>query len=439
MKKILITTLGCKVNQFESASFRCGFEQAGCVLVEAHETADAVIINTCAVTAKAGAQSRQAIRQALRHNPEARIIITGCYAEIAAAELADLPELALRSFSIIGNSQKHLLVTSTLQAEDALPDQLLGDIATASDICRLPVRRFTEKTRAFLRVQDGCDSFCTYCIVPYTRGRSRSLPAAEVLEQARIFALEGHKEIVLTGIHLGHYGRDLPEGPEIAGLLDMLSTSLPTTRFRISSIEPIEINEHLLTLISSRDNLMPHLHIPLQSGDDEILSSMNRRYTTRRFAEIIALCRQHLPEAAIGIDIMVGFPGETNAHFLRTREFIAKLDCTYLHVFPYSERPGTRAATFRGKVAKAEKTRRVADLLALGEEKKSAFYARQLHRKLPVLVESQRSADGLLRGFTDNYVPVSFAGPDSLMDSVILVELKEQCAAGILGEVADTR
>ena len=438
MKKIHITTLGCKVNQFESASFQCGFERAGCCVTSGpDETVDAVIINTCAVTAKAGAQSRQAIRQALRHNPEARIIITGCYAEIATTELLNMPELETRSFSIIGNSEKHLVVATALQEGDSLPERQMGDIMAATEICRLPVRRFADKTRAFLRVQDGCDSYCTYCIVPFSRGPSRSLPADEVVRQAAIFAEEGHKEIVVTGIHLGQYGRDLVGGPDIGGLLDRLSASLPAMRYRISSLEPLEITKELLDLMQKRPNLMPHLHIPLQSGDDEILSRMNRRYTTARFAEIIDLCRRHLPDAAIGIDIMVGFPGETQAHFLQTRDFITRLNCTYLHVFPYSERPGTEAATFHGKVTKVDKNRRVAELLALGEEKKNAFYAGQLGRSRPVLVETQRSADGLLRGFTDNYVPVSFAGPESLMNSVVAVQLTEQRETRVLGEVTE--
>ncbi len=439
MKKIRITTLGCKVNQFESASFQYGLEQAGCMPARLDEAADAVIINTCAVTARAGAQSRQAVRQALRQSPGARIIITGCYAEIAAATLLDLPELAGRSFSIIGNSEKHLVVEASLQTGRPIAQQCLGDITAASQICRLPVRRFPDKTRAFLRVQDGCDSFCTYCIVPFSRGRSRSLPIDEVVQQAITFAREGHREIVLTGIHLGCYGRDLAETADIGLLLDRLSAALPTTRFRISSLEPIEIKEEILALMGERKNLMPHLHIPLQSGDDEILKWMNRRYTTEQFAEIIDLCRQYLPNAAIGIDIMAGFPGETEEHYSRTRSFLETLDCTYLHVFPYSERPGTKAATFPGKVAKTIRNRRVAELLSLGERKKIAFYTRQMGRILPVLVETQRNSDDLLRGFTDNYVPVSFSGPDSLMGSIASVKLKEQHNTVIRGEVTDER
>ena len=438
MKNFLITTLGCKVNQFESASFQNGLEQAGCIPAGKDEPADTVIINTCAVTAKAGAQSRQAIRHCLRVHPNARLIITGCYAEAAANQILDMPELVGRSFSVIGNSEKEQVVMTALQ-DGEISENILGDIKAATEICRLPVGRFADRTRAFLRVQDGCDSYCSYCIVPYTRGPSRSLPLDEVVRQAVLFAEAGHREIVVTGIHLGLYGRDLVAGSDITGLLDRLSAALPAMRYRISSLESQEISERLLQLIASRDNLLPHLHIPLQSGDDEILSRMNRRYTTARYADTITLCRRYLPEAAIGIDILVGFPGETEAHFQRTRDFIAALDCTYLHVFPYSDRQGTEAATFRGKVAKENKSRRAAELLALSQEKKLAFYKRQLHRTLPVLVESQRTADGRLKGFTDNYVPVEFAGPDALMDSIVMVELREQKNTVILGEVAEAR
>ncbi len=435
MKNVQIITLGCKVNQFESASFRSGFENAG-LTTGGDRAADLVVINTCAVTNKAGAQSRQAIRQALRRNPGCRIVITGCYAETAAADIADMPELADRTFSIIGNSEKHLLVRTALQ-EDNLPEMLIGDIMAATEISRLPVGRFGDKTRAFLRVQDGCDSYCSYCIVPFTRGPSRSLPADEVVRQAAIFADAGHREIVVTGIHLGHYGRDLVGGTDLTGLLARLSTALPEMRYRISSLEPLEISEQLLALVASRPNLLPHLHVPLQSGDDEILSRMNRRYTAARFAETIALCRRHLPDAAIGIDILVGFPGETEAHFQRTRTFVEGLDCTYLHVFPYSDRPGTEASSFRGKVAKPEISLRVAELLALGERKKTAFYRRQLGRTLPLLVEGERSEGGLLRGYTDNYIPVQFTGPDTLMNSVVMVELQQLDKTTVLGEVRE--
>jgi len=437
MKRVIITTLGCKVNQYESAAFHTAFAEAGCEIIKSGKDVDVVVINTCAVTSKAGAQSRQAVRQAIRKNPAARIIITGCYAEIAARELTGLAELEGRPYSIIGNSKKDQLVQVSIR-DDLTAQLLLGEIGSATEICRLPVRHFGDRTRAYLRVQDGCESFCTYCIVPFTRGPSRSLPAEEVLHQARTFAESGYQEIVLTGIHLGQYGRDLSPSVDITGLLECLSRTTPMVRYRISSLEPTEISEQLLTLMQTRDNIMPHLHIPLQSGDDEILSRMNRKYTTREFQRVVESCRKFLPDAAIGIDILAGFPGESEEHFINTRNFLSSLDCTYLHVFPYSRRPGTVAADFKDEVKKQVKDERVAELRALGEAKQDGFYRRQLGRTLPVLVEGRRDSAGLLQGFSSNYVSVHFQGDDSLKNRVVQVVLQEQQGSHILGEVQNS-
>jgi threonylcarbamoyladenosine tRNA methylthiotransferase MtaB len=434
MKKVLITTLGCKVNQYESASFRTGCEDAGLTVVSRGGNADVVVINTCAVTGSAGAQSRQAVRRALRNNPAARIIITGCYAEIAADELAGEKELRGRRYSLIGNSRKDRLVEHILQDQADSGEDLLGTIATAREICRLPVRRFGERSRAYLRIQDGCESFCTYCIVPFTRGPSRSLPAAEVIDQAKIYAGEGYKEIILTGIHLGNYGDDLSDRPTLVTLLDTLSLATPATAYRISSLEPLEIDETLLTLMGERQNIQPHLHIPLQSGHDEILAKMNRRYTTDQFREKIELCRQRLPDAAIGIDILAGFPGETDEHFAGSLAFLQSLDFTYLHVFPYSMRPGTPAAAYKNQVAQKIKDDRVARLRELSEEKRQGFYRRQLGRSWPVIVEGRRDAEGMLQGFTANYAAVRFTGPDSLLHDVATVRLLALHETHIFGE-----
>jgi len=423
MQKVFITTLGCKVNQFESAAFKTGFEAAGLKIVSAQDTADIVVINSCAVTGSAGAQSRKAIRRALRRHPHAEIIITGCYAEIGLNELINEVELTGRKYRLIGNNHKDKLVATTLGHIDASDDILPGTIRMAKDISRLPVKRFGERSRAYLRVQDGCESFCTYCIVPYTRGPSRSLPLTEVLEQAKIFAEEGHREIVLTGIHLGNYGRDLPEQENIISLLDTLSTSTPEVAYRISSLEPMEIDDTLLTLIQARDNIQPHLHIPLQSGNDDILSRMGRRYTTRQFRKVIQRCIQYLPDGAIGIDILAGFPGETEEQFNDCRTFLESLDFTYLHVFPYSIRPGTVAADFKDQVPGPIKERRVAILRELSDRKKQLFYQSQLGRTLPVLVEGKRNNEGRLKGFTSNYISVQFDGPDSLLNSTTTVQL----------------
>ncbi|KJS01278.1 MAG: hypothetical protein VR65_09600 [Desulfobulbaceae bacterium BRH_c16a] len=434
MKKVLITTLGCKVNQYESASFRTGFEDAGLTVVSRGGNADIVVINTCAVTGSAGAQSRQALRRALRKNPQADIIITGCYAEIAAGELAEEKELQGRNYSIIGNSRKDRLVGQVLLDEATPGEDLLGTIATANEICRLPVRRFGDRSRAYLRIQDGCESFCTYCIVPFTRGPSRSLAADEVLDQALIYADQGYKEIILTGIHIGNYGKDLSDKPTLIDLLDKLSLATPEAAYRISSLEPLEIDESLLTLMQKRKNIQPHLHIPLQSGHDEILASMNRRYTTEQFRGIIELCRKRLPDAAIGIDILAGFPGETEEHFAESLAFLQSLDFNYLHVFPYSMRPGTAAAGFKNQVGQKMKDDRVAKLRILSEDKRKNFYSSQLGRSWPVIVEGRRDDQGMLQGFTANYVAVRFAGPDSLLHDVATVRLLSLHENHILGE-----
>jgi len=423
MQKVFITTLGCKVNQFESAAFKTGFEAAGLKIVSGQDAADIVIINSCAVTGSAGAQSRKAVRRALHMHPHAEIIITGCYAEIGLEELINEKELAGRKYRLIGNKHKDQLVATTLGHIDETDDILPGTIRMAKDISRLPVKRFSERSRAYLRVQDGCENFCTYCIVPYTRGPSRSLPLTEVLDQARIFAEEGHREIVLTGIHLGNYGRDLSERENIISLLDALSTSTPEVAYRISSLEPMEINDTLLTLIQARENIQPHLHIPLQSGNDAILSRMGRRYTTSQFRKVLQRCRQYLPDAAIGIDILAGFPGETEEQFNDCRTFLESLNFTYLHVFPYSIRPGTVAADFKDQVPGPIKEKRVAILRELSDRKKQHFYQSQLGKTFPVLVEGKRNSYGRLKGFTSNYINVQFDGPDSLLNSTTTVQL----------------
>lgn len=421
MKKVFITTLGCKVNQFESAAFKTAFQEAGCTCVESADNVDIVVINSCAVTAKAGAESRRAIRQAIRRNPVARIVITGCYAELEAETLSTMDELHGREFSIIGNSVKDQLVSSAM--DTSMQQLLLGSISKAEQICRLPVRHFGERTRAYLRVQDGCESFCTYCIVPFTRGPSRSLPLDEVRNQARIFSDQGFKEIVLTGIHLGHYGRDLTRKSDITELVDCLTQATPDIRYRISSLEPTEISDQLLELMKERTNLMPHFHIPLQSGDDTILDRMNRQYDTQYFSEVIQRCRSAVPNCGIGIDVLAGFPGENDLQFDNTRNFLESLDFTYLHVFPYSKRPGTKAAEFKGEVHKSIKDKRVAVLRAIGDTKRQHFHQNQLGSTVSVLIEGSQDSSGLYKGFSDNYLEVHLATDTHSVNTVVEVNL----------------
>jgi threonylcarbamoyladenosine tRNA methylthiotransferase MtaB len=409
MPRFTVITLGCKVNQYESASFQDSAVTAGYGLAAPGEEADCLVINTCSVTARAGVQSRQVIRQAARHHPQARLIITGCHAQAASAEIAAMPELAGRTVCLIGNGEKEKI--AGLLATANWPENMPGDIARASQIARLPIRRFADRSRAYLRVQDGCESFCSYCIVPLTRGKSRSLPMPEVLAQAAVFADAGYREIVITGIHVGYYGRDLPENYRIFNLLDGLSINFPAIRFRLSSIEPTEISDDLLALFRNRPNLMPHLHIPLQSGDDTILAHMGRRYRAADFAAVIARCKKALPQAAIGCDLLVGFPGESEQLFENTKKFIESIVPAYLHVFPYSPRPGTAASKVPGHVHGREKQRRAAELRALSDTLRLTFYRRHLGETREILLENERGEPGLRHGLTDNYISVVTRSP----------------------------
>lgn len=434
MKNIEIHTLGCKINQYESASFLSSFEALGHRIVSSGGNSDVIVINTCSVTNKAGAQSRHAIRKSLRDNPLAKIVITGCHAEVAAKQLKALEEMQGRTACIVGNADKHLLVEAAL-ADNHGVHSIHTPVYEQRYISPLPVRNFGSRTRAYLRIQDGCDSFCSYCIVPHTRGRSRSLGIDDVLRQAKVFADEGYREIVVSGIHVGHYGVDLADDIDIAGVMEKLCHATPRIRYRLSSIEPVEISEKLLAVMTDNDNFMPHLHIPLQSGNDDILLRMNRRYSTSRFAEIVDLCHHRIADVAVGIDILAGFPGETEEHFSSTYSFLEDLDCTYLHVFPYSMRPGTPAAEFPDQVASHVKDHRVTLLRRLSEQKKQEYYRRFVGQARPVLVEGKRYKNGHLKGFTDNYIPLSFTGDDGYHNTIVPVQLESMGATTLKGSI----
>lgn len=434
MKKIAITTLGCKVNQFESAAFATGFEALGCQLVAFQADADVYVINTCTVTARAGQQSRQLIRRVLLAHPEARIVVTGCYAQMdpeTVLGLADQP------VTIIGNGNKHLLVEAALAEEPPDLVMLMGQIRRKKEICPLPVQRFRGRTRAYLRIQDGCDNFCSYCIVPFTRGRSRSLPLAGVLEQVAVFAEQGYQELVITGINVGKYGLDLSEQQTIYSLLGRICRDFPALRLRLSSIEPTEVNDHLLELMTTHANLMPHLHIPLQSGDDEILARMNRRYTRAEFAAVIERVHQALPTAAIGCDVLGGFPGESEQAAENTYRLLAELPVSYLHVFPYSRRPGTLAASFGQQLPGPVKDARVLRLRTLDGAKRTQFYQDNIGSVQRVLVERRAPKSGLLQGFSENYLPILFPGTSRLLRQVVPVRLTSVDQGQPVGCVVD--
>ncbi len=430
-KTVAVATLGCKVNQFESASFLSDFVEQGVEQVPFSRAADIYVINTCAVTAKAAAQSRQMIRRAQRANPSAKIVVTGCYAQVEPEAVREI--VASRNFNLVANHQKHCLVDAALCRPVPAFDPEIG---RQKEISPLQVQRFAGRSRPFLKIQDGCNNFCSYCIVPHARGRSRSLAPAAVLAQARQFVAAGYREVVVTGIHVGAYGRDLRPETSLCGILAQLVRETPEIRYRISSLEPSEISAEMLRLMADTPALADHLHIPLQSGDDIVLKRMRRCYSTREFKEVVMAVRRALPAAAIGVDVLTGFPGEDEQAFYNTCELIDQLPVTYLHVFPYSRRPGTPAAAMANQIDKETRDERVAVLRQLGEKKKTAFYRSQLGRLHQVLIEGNRSRPGLLKGFSANYIPVTIRAPAAAANQVLTVRLEELLDDGtVLGSL----
>lgn len=428
MKRVAITTLGCKINQFESAAMTEMLVNEGFATVPFEEVADYYVINTCTVTAKTDAESRRLIRRAQRSNPHARIVVTGCYAQVNAAEVGKIPGVHL----VIGNSEKRG-IAGFLRDEVAAGSVVVADIARETDGGGIPLETFSEHTRAFLQVQNGCDFFCSYCIVPYARGRSRSVPFAEVLAGIRRFAEMGYREVVLTGIHLGGYGLDLIPERSLLELLTEAEHSMPLERLRIGSVEPIEFSDELTAFLASSRKICRHFHIPLQSGDDQVLGRMNRRYSTAFYREVVERLRAAVPDACIGADIIAGFPGESEKEFERTYHFIESLPLAYLHVFPFSARPGTPAATMDEQLNPAVIKERAQLLRRLSERKRRAYFRSFIGKKLEVLVQEDLG-DGMVKGLSRNYIPVVFGGDGSLLNTEVDVVVADVIRDGVRGD-----
>ncbi len=430
-----LATLGCKVNQCDSAALAGLLAAAGFTLVPFSGPADAYIINTCTVTAFADFQARQLIRRAHRANPRARILVTGCYAQTQAETLAALDHVSY----VIGNDSKHHLPELLCAPVRTQGQKQVGDIFSVRQFFAAPAAGPANRTRAFFKIQAGCDAFCSYCIVPFARGKSRSLPLADFLSGVRELAARGYREIVLTGIHLGFYGQDLEPPVDLSRALAAVLAQHPQTRFRLSSIEPNEVTDALLELFVRHENLCPHLHLPLQSGDDGVLRQMKRRYDAAFYRALVARVVQTVPDMAVGVDVMVGFPGESEEAFAHTLALIKELPLAYLHVFPYSERPGTAALAIEPKVLPPVKKERAAVLRLLGAQKREAFARRFLGRTLPVLVEQTRDKKtGLARGFSHNYLPVVLDKlPGSLVNSICTVNIESYRDNKLTGRVID--
>lgn len=427
-KKAAYYTLGCKLNFSETSTIGRLLQEAGVRTARKGERADICVVNTCSVTEVADKKCRQAIHRLVKQHPGAFVVVTGCYAQLKPETVAQIEGVDL----VLGAEQKKDLLQylGDLQKRPAgeAHTSALKDIRSFAPSCSCG-----DRTRFFLKVQDGCDYFCSYCTIPFARGRSRNGSIASLVGQARQAVAEGGKEIVLTGVNIGDFGKST--GEDFFSLVRALDQVEGMERYRISSIEPNLLTDDIIEYVSRSRRFMPHFHIPLQAGCDEVLRLMRRRYDTELFATKIRKIRQVMPDAFIGVDVIVGTRGETEEYFNRAYDFIRSLDVTQLHVFSYSERPGTQALKIDHVVSPAEKHRRSQLLLELSEEKTRAFYARHIGKTLPVLLE--RPKPGMpMHGFTPNYIRVEVPHDETLDNRLLPVRLSGFNADGtaLLGE-----
>lgn len=398
MKSISVVTLGCKVNQYDTAAILNRLPKSKYARVPFPEKADVYVIDTCTVTHKADAEARHCIHRARRANPDGVVIVTGCYAQVSPDELKEIKDVDY----VIGNSHKFSELLKVIREGETQSEPKLF----ISDIFREKKKSFETpgieffpgRTRAFLKVQDGCNYACTFCIIPRARGRSRSLPVVDILNRMEKLADAGYKEIVLTGVHIASYGRDI--GSSFFELLKSIENEKIVNRVRLTSLDPADAGEDLIEFIASAETICPQFHIALQSGDGDVLRRMRRRYAPERFLTLTNLIRERIPDAAIGSDIMVGFPGETEEEFQSTYDIAEESPLTYFHVFPYSKRRSTPAASMAGQVHPDKIKARSALLRELGSKKKAAFYRSFIGRTFPILVEKGG------KGTTPNYIPV---------------------------------
>ena len=414
-KKAAYYTLGCKLNFSETSTIGKMLKEAGVRTVRKGEKADICVINTCSVTEVADKKCRQAIHRLVKNHPGAFVVVTGCYAQLKPEQVASIEGVDV----VLGAEQKGELMhyLGNLQKHDKgeAHTSAFKDIRSFAPSCSRG-----DRTRYFLKVQDGCDYFCSYCTIPFARGRSRNGKIEDIVAQARQAAVEGGKEIVITGVNIGDFGKST--GETFFDLVKELDKVEGIERYRISSIEPNLLTDEIIEYVAKSRAFMPHFHIPLQSGCDEVLKLMRRRYDTALFAHKIQKIKEVMPHAFIGVDVIVGTRGETEEYFNQAYEFLKDLDVTQLHVFSYSERPGTQALKIDHVVSADEKHRRSQMLLALSDEKTKAFYEAHIGRESVVLMEKSKAGTPM-HGFTDNYVRVELPHDNSLDNQLLRVRM----------------
>ena len=412
----LFHTFGCKLNFAETSTVANMFRQRGIRRVAEGETPDLIVINSCSVTDLADKKCRQAIRSFAKRYPDAPIIVTGCYAQLKPGEIAAIDGVAI----VAGSDQKQNLADFLDKWTEQRNQQLV--VTPSREITEFtPSCSRGDRTRYFLKVQDGCDYWCTYCTIPIARGRSRSGSIQSMVDQVNQVVKDGGREVVITGVNIGEFGKGTDKN--FLDLIKELDQIDGIDRYRISSIEPNLLSEEIIDFVANSRRFMPHFHVPLQAGSDAVLKLMHRHYDTAHFRHKMELIKQAMPDAFIGVDLMVGTRGETLEEFERSRDFVESLDISRLHVFPYSERPGTRALSIDHVVDQAEKHRRTAVMIELSDKKLTEFTSRFINTIRPVLLE-HGSTLGILSGFTDNYLKVRVPADNSLDNSIVNVELK---------------
>ncbi len=428
--KYIISTLGCKVNQYETQAMETLLKQHGHSAAAQGEQADAVIVNTCAVTAESGRKSRQTIRRLKEANPGAVLAVCGCYSQISQEEVA-----ALGAQVIFGAADRKKLVEAVEKAvEEGRGCRCIDKPFQRRDFERLPSGAVSGRTRAMLKIQDGCVNFCSYCIIPYTRGRLRSLPIPEAVEETRRLAELGYRELVLTGIEVASYGLDLPGHPGLADVVCAVAEAAGEMRIRLSSLEPTVITEDFCRRLAASGRLCRHFHLSLQSGCDRTLKAMNRKYDTAAFYRAVELLRQYFPGCAITCDLITGFPGETEQDQLETLAFIKKCAFEGMHIFPYSRRPGTPADSMPGQVENAVKARRAHEAQEVARQMHMDFLRSCIGSRLSVLFETRE--DGLWTGHSDSYVLVSSPG-ENLRGQIRQVLISEVRGDQLFGHLDD--
>lgn len=430
-KKVAFFSLGCKVNQYETNAMAQKFIEAGYEVVQFSELADIYIVNTCTVTSIADRKSRQMLRRAKEINPNSILVACGCYAQVAADEIRKIKEVDL----IIGNNEKKdiiEIIENFKMNQEAITN--VSDVMYQEEYTEFGPTTYTEKTRAVIKVQDGCDRFCSYCLIPFARGHIRSRKIDDVIEEVRDIVSKGFQEIVVTGIHVASYGRDFKDGTSLIDLLENINSVAGLKRIRLSSIEPIIMTEEFIERLSKLDKICDHFHLSLQSGCTETLKRMNRRYTADEFMEGVKRIRAKYPNAALTTDVIVGFPGETDEEFNQTYEFLNKVKFYHMHVFKYSPRKGTKAAVMPNQVDGEIKEQRSKKLIELSDKNELEYNKSYIGKKVEVLFEEVQ--DGYIKGHTTNYMMVKCKSDnEELTNKIVTVKVIDANQDVLIAEI----